>query len=305
MQGVPARRPLPLAIVATLFAFLAGWAAIPLPHDVRVAAIDVGWLLLSTLCAAATWQASRRPEQRHLRTSLRWFAAGAFVWALGTLVWTYQEVVRGEPSPVFQFADAGFWFSLPLFVVGVLAWPRAPIRWHLGTVLDFSLIGGLVLLFGFEFMVQPLLEQGLDGLGFAYAVLYPPGDIALFGCVFAVLLLDHWRERRRIELIALGFLLIVVADALYTRVAEDYVSASRLSGSPRPRRRRGATARAGSRSGRWRWPRPAPLSRWRSSAWSWRRPAGRRSTPRSGSESSRSSGTPSSGCSTRWRVSAS
>ena len=216
------RLSLPVAIAATLAAFLAACAATPLPHELRVAAIDLGWLLLSTLSAASAWQASRNPANRHLRRSLRWFAAGASAWALGQLVWTYQELVQRQDSPVFQLADVGYWLALPLLVGGVIAWPRVPIEWQLGTVLDLALIAGFTLLFGFEFMVEPLLASDLNGLGLAYAVLYPPGEVVLFGCVIAVLLLDHWLERRRIELVALGLLLIMVADAGYTYLGDAY-----------------------------------------------------------------------------------
>ena len=218
------RRPLPLAIVATLIAFGAACVATPLPRDARSAAIDIGWLLLSALCGAAAWQSSRDAANRHIRTSLRCFAAGATVWALGQLVWTYQEVVQDLESPVFQLADMGFLVALPLFVVGVLAWPRVPIKWQLGTILDFALITGFALLFGFEFMVEPLMRQNGDSLGLTYALVYPPVEAILFGCVVGVLLLDHWRERRRIELIALGLLLILVGDAGYTYLGDDYVT---------------------------------------------------------------------------------
>jgi signal transduction histidine kinase/CheY-like chemotaxis protein len=218
------RRPLPVAIIATLAAFIAVCAATPLSRDIRVPAIDLGWLLLSVLCAASAWQASREAANRHLRTPFRCFAAGAGVWALGQLVWTYQEVVQDLESPVFQLADVGFWLSLPLLAAGVLTWPRVPVRWQLGTVLDFALISGFALLFGLEFMLQPLLEHDSGGLGFAYAILYPPGEVLLFGCVVAVLLLDHWRERRRIELISLGLMAMLVADAGYTYLGEAYVT---------------------------------------------------------------------------------
>jgi signal transduction histidine kinase len=219
---VSIRRPLPFAIVATLAAFVAASAATPLPRELRVGALDLGWLLLSSLCGASAWLASRDPANAHLCRSLRWFAAGASVWALGQFVWTYQELVQDLQSPVFQLADIGFWLSLPLLIAGVIAWPRVPIEWQFGTVLDFGLITGFALLYGFEFMVEPLVEHGPGGLGLAYAILYPPGEVILFGCVVAVLLLDHWRERRRLELIALGLLLILVADAGYTYLGDAY-----------------------------------------------------------------------------------
>jgi signal transduction histidine kinase len=218
------RRALQLAIVVSLAGFVGGWAATPLPHQLRLAAIDVGWFLLAALAGAAAWHAAGQPSNRHLRTSLRCLAAGALVWSAGQVIWTYQELVQNLDSPVFELADVGYWLALPLLAAGVFAWPREPIERRLGTVLDFALILGFALLFGVEFMLQPLLEHELDALGLTYAILYPPGEVLLFGAVIAALLLDHWRDRRRLELVAVGLLIVVIGDAAYTYLGDAYAT---------------------------------------------------------------------------------
>ena len=221
-----ARSILAVLLAASLVLFLLAWAATPLPERARIGAIDMLWLASSFLAAVACVWARRQPENAHLRLSLGFFAAGALVWAAGQAVWNYQELVLGIGSPAFTLGDVGFWLSLFLFAVGVLVWPRAPIQWQLGTLLDFALISGFALLFGLELIVQPLLAQELTGFSLAYAVLYPPGEVLVLGCVLAVLLLDHWHERRRLQLIAVGLLLMVIGDAAYTYIGDAYVTGS-------------------------------------------------------------------------------
>ena len=216
------RRLLVVALGATAVLFLLAWAATPLPDRTRVGAIDVLWFASSALSAVALMWALRRPENAHLRRPFVCFAAAGLVWSAGQAVWTYQELVQNVESPVFALADTLFWSSAFFQAAGILLWPRDRIDRRLGTALDLALITGFALLLGFELLLEPLLEQEFDLLGGVYAAVYLPAHVVLFGSVVAALLLDRWRDRRRLELVAGGLLLILVADSGYRYLGDSY-----------------------------------------------------------------------------------
>jgi signal transduction histidine kinase len=216
------RRLLGTALSASGLLFLLAWAATPLAETFRIGAIDVLWFTTSFLAGIACLWAGRRPENAHLRKSFGFFAAAALFWAAGQAVWTYQELVQQIDSPVFAIADVGYWSSVLLQAMGILFWPRERAVWDVGRVLDFVLIGGFAALFGFELILQPMLELEVSGLATVYAIVYPPGEILLFGAILAVLTVSGWRDRSRIELIAFTLILLCIGDAGYTYLGDDY-----------------------------------------------------------------------------------
>jgi signal transduction histidine kinase len=225
---VSVRRSLAVALGATGALFLVAWAATPLPELARVGAIDVLWLVGALLSALAFAWAARRPENAHLRRPFACFALAGLVWGAGQAAWTYQELVQGIDATELALADVGFWSSLLFQAAGLLLWPRDRLVWRLGTALDLTLIAGVALLLGFEFMLKPLLGRELDPLNAFQASVYPLADVLLLGCVVSALLLDHWRDRRRLELVAGGLLLIMVGDAGYAYLGDAYATGSAL-----------------------------------------------------------------------------
>jgi signal transduction histidine kinase/CheY-like chemotaxis protein len=220
------RRWVTVSFAVTSFVFVAAWAATPLPRELRVAVIDLGWLATSAIAGWACLWAARQQENAHLRTSFLFAAAASFVWAAGQVVWTFQEVVQDLDTPAFSFADAVQWFSLPLFGLAVLAWPRQRARWDLGKVLDVTLVFGFAALFGMQFVLDPLLDRDLHGLQLAFAFVYPPSEIFLFGTLVAALVLGGWYDRRRLDAMAVGLFAYVIAYAWYGFVGEEYTTGS-------------------------------------------------------------------------------
>ena len=219
-----AQRLLLATLVAVVAAFLLAWSLTPLPHAVRVGLIDLLWLASSAAATAAFLWALRREELAPLRRPLVLLAAGSALWTFGQVVWAYQEIVAEVEAPVFALADIGYAAAVPLFALALLTWPRrgGERERSLGTVLDLLLIGGFSLLFGIQFVLDPLLELDGDGWSGLYAFVYPPSHMLLFAGVVAAPILHGWQERERLEVAAAGLLVYVVANTGYVYLGDDY-----------------------------------------------------------------------------------
>ncbi|HWG56620.1 MAG TPA: ATP-binding protein [Gaiellaceae bacterium] len=217
-----AQRFFVVAFGGTLAAFVVAWALVPLPDDVRTPLIDVLWLATSALATAAFAWAFRRPEHAGLRRPLGFLAAGAALWSAGQAVWTYQEVVADVAAPVFALADLGYSAAVPLLAAALLAWPRARTERDLVVTLDLMLVGGFALLFGLQFVLEPLLELDRGGWAALYAFVYPPAHVLLFAAVLAALILHGWRERERLDVAAAAILVFVVANTGYVYLGDAY-----------------------------------------------------------------------------------
>ncbi|HUP33601.1 MAG TPA: ATP-binding protein [Gaiellaceae bacterium] len=222
------RRSLRTAIILSSALFLGAWLATPLPHQIRIGAIDLLWFLTALLAGIACIAAYRRPENAHLRRSFALFAAGSLVWAAGQAVWTYQELVQELDSPVFGLADAGFVLAVPLLGVAVAHWPREAVPWSLGRALDFAIVAGFAGFFGIELVLAPMLDLEGGGIETFYAVVYPPAEIFLFGVLLAALTLAGWRDRARLELISFALLAMCIGDAGYAYLGDDYATGGLL-----------------------------------------------------------------------------
>jgi two-component system, cell cycle sensor histidine kinase and response regulator CckA len=222
--STPTARALAGLAAALGAAFLLAWAAVPLPRLLRVGAIDLLWLALALVAAAALVRARRLPDRRHLRRPLGLLALGALVWAAGQAIWTFQELAQGIDAPVFALADIGFLLSMPLLALGLLAWPRERPARDVGRVFDVLLVAGFATVFGLEFVVEPLRAHGSDAFGSFYVVAYPPVAILVSAAALAVLTLDGWVDRAALELASLGLLSLSAAAVGYLHLGEDYVT---------------------------------------------------------------------------------
>ncbi|MGZ4759863.1 MAG: hypothetical protein ACXV95_12450, partial [Acidimicrobiales bacterium] len=77
----------------------------------------------------ATWsclRAARAAQGRSWRTGWILVAASCASWAVGQLIWTWFETIRGVITPFPSAADAFFLLAVPLAVAGMLYFPSSP-----------------------------------------------------------------------------------------------------------------------------------------------------------------------------------
>ncbi|HEX4837271.1 MAG TPA: hypothetical protein VFV03_01930, partial [Solirubrobacteraceae bacterium] len=92
-----------------------------------IAVDDVGEAVAALIAAGSCAYAGLRNTGR-VRMAWALFGLSALTWAVGELIWSWNEVVLNEALPYPSIADAGFLLALPLAIVGVFAFTSAPTR---------------------------------------------------------------------------------------------------------------------------------------------------------------------------------
>jgi serine phosphatase RsbU (regulator of sigma subunit) len=142
---------------------------------------------------------------------------GILSWVLGQATFTYYEWVLRQPPPLPSIADVGFLSVYPFFLLGILLLPARPIPVASRTriALDGLMIMIAAVTFSWYFVLGPVMQQGTETtLAKAVATAYPLAGIVLIACL--VILASRPEEQSlqpAIRLLALGLILIVVADS--------------------------------------------------------------------------------------------
>src|SRR5215203_4657835 len=142
---------------------------------------------------------------------------GIVSWVLGQMVFTFYEWVLGQPPPLPSIADVGYLSVYPFFLLGILLLPARPVPVASRTrlALDGLMIMTAAVTFSWYFVLGPVMQQGTETtLAKAVSTAYPLADIVLIACL--VILASRPGEctlRPAIRLLALGLILIVVADS--------------------------------------------------------------------------------------------
>ena len=95
--------------------------------DATIALDDFGEAVAALIAVGSCGFAAVRNAGR-IRVAWALFAASAMSWAIGELIWSWNEVVKGEEVPFPSLADAGYLFAIPIAIAGVLALTSAPRR---------------------------------------------------------------------------------------------------------------------------------------------------------------------------------
>jgi serine phosphatase RsbU (regulator of sigma subunit) len=211
---------------------LVAWVLLK-PGDDRLLALVVnaaqfvGPLLALPLCfGGVLGQKWRRGEsQRDVEPAeairQRWapilLGMGILSWVLGQTIFTYYEWVLRQPPPLPSIADVGYLSVYPFFLLGILLLPSRPVPIASRTriALDGLMIMTAAVTFSWYFVLGPVMQQGTETtLAKVVATAYPLADIVLIACL--VILASRPGERTlrpAIRLLALGLILIVVADS--------------------------------------------------------------------------------------------
>jgi signal transduction histidine kinase len=134
---------------------------------------DFGWLLMTVWAAVECWGARRKDATRRFA----WIALAAanVAWMLAMIVWSYEELVRGDLSPFPTIADAGFIVYAPLYALGIffLAGGTRSLALSLRHAADLGIAVSTMLFSTLVLYYRPSVELGLPPLQIATAVGYP------------------------------------------------------------------------------------------------------------------------------------
>jgi serine phosphatase RsbU (regulator of sigma subunit) len=142
---------------------------------------------------------------------------GIIGWVLGQAIFTYYEWALRQPPPLPSLADVGYLSVYPFFLLGILLLPARPVPVASRTrlALDGLMIMTAAVTFSWYFILGPVMQQGTETtLAKAVSTAYPLADIVLIACL--VILASRPEEQTllpAIRLLALGLILIVVADS--------------------------------------------------------------------------------------------
>jgi serine phosphatase RsbU (regulator of sigma subunit) len=204
------------------------------------AAQFVGPLLVLPLCFGGllSWKSRRGVSGQDVGTAVTsaqrrapiLLGLGILSWVLGQSTFTYYEWVLRQPPPLPSIADLGYLSVYPFLLLGILLLPARPVPVASRTrlALDGLMIMTAAVTFSWYFILGPVMQQGTQTtLAKAVATAYPLADIVLIACL--VILASRPEEqtlRPAIRLLALGLILIVVADSnfAYWSLNDTYVT---------------------------------------------------------------------------------
>ena len=187
----------------------------------------VGPLLALPLCFGGllrpVWRrgASQTDVEPAVTIRQRWapilLGLGIISWVLGQAIFTYYEWVLDQPPPLPSIADLGYLSVYPFLLLGILLLPARPVPVASRTriALDGLMTMTAAVTFSWYFVLGPVMQQGTQTmLAKAVATAYPLADIVLIAClVILALRPGEHTLRTAIRLLALGLVLVVVADS--------------------------------------------------------------------------------------------
>jgi PAS domain S-box-containing protein len=208
------------ALISLLFtAWIANhWVS----DDATVALDDFGEAGAALIAAASCGLAAARNAGR-IRIAWALFATSALSWAIGELMWSWNEVVFGEALPFPSAADAGYLLAIPFAVAGVFAFISAPSRLATRgeTVLAGAIVALSLLFIAWSFGLSKVYDASPASPAAQFIGLaYPVGDI-----IVATILVVALRRAQRAEVGRMLLLLGGLAFSTLADVAFAYLTA--------------------------------------------------------------------------------
>jgi signal transduction histidine kinase len=186
----------------------------------------LGWLLGTLLCLVGLQMPFRRVSSRteilfNVDSARRWlpllFAAGIFCQFIGQVIYTVYDIQNLKDFP--SWADVGYLSTFPFFFIGIYLLPTRPLikTTRARVILDGFIIMISAITFSWYFVLGPTMLQGQETLiAKIVGSLYPFFDLVLIFCVLRLMIRSQnqalWPA---VQLLALGFLIIVITDSIY------------------------------------------------------------------------------------------
>ena len=189
----------------------------------------LGWLLATLLCLVGLqWpikslfsRAATTGEGREGNIARQWlpliFAAGIFCQFIGQVIYTYYDILNLKDFP--SWADVGYLSTFPFFFIGIYLLPTRPLvkTTRARVILDAFIIMISLITFSWYFVLGPTMLQGQETLiAKIVGSAYPFFDLVLIFCVLRLMIrsqdLALWPV---VQLLALGFLIIIITDSVY------------------------------------------------------------------------------------------
>jgi diguanylate cyclase (GGDEF)-like protein len=209
--------------IAAALALLAAHNALGLPWPPLVPDSWWDWLYNAIELAAVGLCGARALTRRQDRAAWTAITAALLAYSAGDLYYSIAFGINADSAPTPSPADAMYLSFYPLSYLGIGLLLRRRLRGlPAGLWLD-GLIGALALAaVGAQFLLGAVLSN-TEGTPLAVAtnLAYPLADLLLLGILVAILALSGWKLRGDWLLLALGFAVFTVADAIYLVQAAD------------------------------------------------------------------------------------
>ena len=192
--------------------------------SVRVAVDDVGSAVAALVASMLAFLAGWAQRPRRARASWLLIGLSLLWWGIGDLYWAWFEVVTGVSAVTPSLADVAYLLAAPLAFAGILLRPtlrrRAISRWLL--LIDACL--ALAALFGISWVliIGPAFAQhDVDPIVQAVTLAYPVADLGTLFCLLLAMLRAS-EHRPATGLLLVGLAAAAVADSAYAAlVAAD------------------------------------------------------------------------------------
>ena len=192
-------------------------------HPVQQAIVDLISVAVALAAAIICAVAALHTKDRHVRWFWGLYAAAMLCAAIAETMWAAYELVFGHENPLPSFADLVWLVAYPLSFAALMRLSadrrrqnRAETFLSLDAVL-FSLAGAAL---AWEFLMIPVLGQGIDRLTVITSLAYPLGDLLLLGGLASLGLSASRRSLPRgATWIVASVVVMLAADVAYTRMS--------------------------------------------------------------------------------------
>jgi diguanylate cyclase (GGDEF)-like protein len=177
-------------------------------------------LLAPPLFGAVACVVAYRRVEGSARYGWALIGAGMAAWALGQVLWSFNDLVLHQLSQYPSLADVGYLLNLPLMIAGIAG--LLTTRYvKLRTLLDVPIILASLLFVSWAFIIGPKLQAaGGSGLEVVLGLVYPVGDVAMV--TLALMVLSHVDPGQRfaVGLVAAGALGLSISHGAYMYLIE-------------------------------------------------------------------------------------
>lgn len=184
---------------------------------------DIISVIGPTLLTLALFVNSVRLSRRN-QIGGRWtpslLAVGVLLFAIGDLIWAYEEIFLNRTTPFPSPADFFYLGAFPVVMAGIMLTPvdRQKASSRARIALDGALMTLIATAFSWFFVIGPTIESGGKSLFHTLlSAAYPLCDLLIVACVVMLWMrVNDPLVAHAFRIIAVGLLFIIVADTLFS-----------------------------------------------------------------------------------------